>query len=125
MAKATRKRRTPQHKLAMQSDRDYESCAERLRALADPDRLRILSCLLQGARNVSDLADALEMPIVKVSHHLRVLRYAHVVQTKKQGKFVIYSLHPEIAEGIDRRTDTKTLDLKCCRLDLVRKIGPK
>jgi ArsR family transcriptional regulator len=109
----------------MQSDRDYEWCAERLRALADPDRLRLVTCLLRGARNVSDLADELEVPIAKVSHHLRVLRYANVVQTKKQGKYVIYSLHPEIANGIDRRTDTKTLDLKCCRLDLVQKIGPK
>jgi ArsR family transcriptional regulator len=125
MPKATRKKRSPQVKLAMQTDRDFQSCAERLKALADPDRLRIVTALLRGAQNVSQLADELEMPIVKVSHHLRVLRYAEVVQTEKQGKYVIYSLHPEIAQGIDRRSDTKTLDLKCCRLDLVQKIGPK
>ena len=36
------------------------------------------------------------MGMVKVSHHLGVLRSANVVQTHKEGKFVIYALHPEI-----------------------------
>ena len=36
-----------QLKLAMQSESDYEWCAARLKALADPDRLRIVNLLLQ------------------------------------------------------------------------------
>ncbi len=125
MTRASRKTQPPRLKLAMQSERDYEACAERLRALADPDRLRIVTCLLRSAQNVSQLAAELGMPIVKASHHLRVLRYAKVVQTQKQGKYVIYSLHPEIADGIDRFGDMKSLDLGCCRLDLVQKNGAK
>ena len=38
-------------KVAMQTESDYESCAARLKALADPDRLQIVNCLLRGEKN--------------------------------------------------------------------------
>lgn len=98
---------------------DYQDCAARLKALADPERLRIVSCLMAGPKNVSQLADELDDEVVKVSHHLGVLRHARVVRTHKQGKFVVYSLDPQIA-GHEAVGDIKTLDLGCCRLDLPR-----
>ncbi|MGD9721695.1 MAG: ArsR/SmtB family transcription factor [Pirellulales bacterium] len=125
MARARRKTKSPRIKLAMRSERDYQSCAERLKALADPDRLRIVNCLLLGPKNVSQVAKELNETIVKVSHHLRVLRHARVVETKKRGKFVIYSLDPAIADGDGRVSEMKTLDLGCCRLDLVQSISPR
>jgi ArsR family transcriptional regulator len=106
-------------KFAMQSQSDYEWCAVRLKALADPDRLRIVNHLLQGAKHVSRLADELALTIVNTSHHLKVLRRANVVQTRKQGKFVIYSVHPDIACRNEVR-DVESLDLGCCRLDIVQ-----
>lgn len=110
-------------KVVMRTDDDYQQCASRLKALADPDRLRIVNCLLAGPKNVSQLAQALGEDLVKVSHHLGVLRHAGVVQTERDGKFVIYRLDPEIAaEGTG---DVKTLDLGCCRLDLPRPPGKK
>jgi DNA-binding transcriptional ArsR family regulator len=74
-------------------------------------------CLFHGPKNVSQLAGELSHEVVKVSHHLGVLRHANVVRTKKQGKFVVHSLDPEIAGG-ESGGDIKTLDLGCCRLDL-------
>jgi DNA-binding transcriptional ArsR family regulator len=112
----------PRLKVVMETEKDYEKCAVRLKALADPDRLRIISCLFRGPRNVSELANELGEDLVKVSHHLGVLRHANVVQTEKQGKFVVYSLDPEIAASEHWR-DTKTLDLGCCRLDLPKPDG--
>jgi DNA-binding transcriptional ArsR family regulator len=106
-------------KFAMQSPSDYEWCAARLKALADPDRLRIVNHLLRGCKNVSELATELDLAIVNISHHLQVLRRANVLQTKKSGKFVIYSVHPDIACQADVR-DMKSLDLGCCRLDIVQ-----
>jgi len=106
-------------KFAMQSQTDYEWCAARLKALADPDRLRIVNHLLREPKNVSQLADELALTIVNTSHHLKVLRRVNVVQTKKQGKFVIYSVHPEISCRGELR-DIKSLDLGCCRLDIVQ-----
>lgn len=100
----------------MRTEDDYARCATRLKALADPDRLRIVNCLFAGPKNVSEIASELGEELVKVSHHLGVLRHANVVQTQKQGKYVVYRLDPEIAH--QTTGDTKTLDLGCCRLEL-------
>ncbi|HEY2838163.1 MAG TPA: metalloregulator ArsR/SmtB family transcription factor [Pirellulales bacterium] len=111
-------------KLAMKTESDFESCAARLKALADPDRLQIVISLLQGDKSVTSLTDELGMPMDKVSHHLGVLRAANLVQTQKQGKFVIYSLAPEVAAAGASATGTKTIDLGCCQLDLVQLVAP-
>jgi DNA-binding transcriptional ArsR family regulator len=113
----------PKLTVAMESEQDFENCAARLKALADPDRLQLVNCLLRGPKNVTDLAAELDVSIVKASHHLRILRYAQVVQTQKRGKYVIYSLHPELAARGDELLDMKTLDLGCCRLDLLQPPG--
>jgi ArsR family transcriptional regulator len=86
-----------------------------LKALADPDRLKIIQCLQRGPKNVSQLAELLDAEIANVSHHLGVLRHAGLVHDEKQGKFVLYSLAPEIIQGGD------VLDLGCCRLQLGKK----
>jgi DNA-binding transcriptional ArsR family regulator len=104
----------------MRADADYQSCAARLKALADPDRLQIVTCLLNGHKSVSGIADDLKMPVDKVSHHLGVLRLASIVRTQRQGRFVIYSIVPEVsAESIDAQ-GTRTIDLGCCQLGLVQ-----
>ena len=56
------------------------------KVLGDPTRLRILQALMGGECCVSDLA---------VSHQLRVLRDAALVQYRRQGKTVYYSLADE------------------------------
>jgi len=108
-----------QLKLAMQSESDYEWCAARLKALGDPDRLRIVNLLLRGPKNVSELAGEMDTAIVNVSHHLQVLRRAKVLETQKRGKFVIYSVHPDIASSPNAR-DMKSLDLGCCRFEILQ-----
>lgn len=108
----------------MRTESDYQSCASRLKALADPDRLRIVNCLLKREMSVSALAEELAAPIDKISHHLGVLRAARLVQTRKQGKFVIYSLGSEIADAVGTTDPVKTIDLGCCQLDLVQPTLP-
>jgi DNA-binding transcriptional ArsR family regulator len=105
---------------AMHSPRDYENCATRLKALADPERLKIVTSLLRGEKSVSSLADELNLPIDNVSHHLRVLRAARLVQTQRQGKFVIYSLAEDVVASNLNSHVSKTIDLGCCQLDLVQ-----
>lgn len=96
-------------------------CAAALRALADPDRLRIITCLREGSSNVSDLAQALQIEIVNLSHHLAVLRRAGVVQTEKQGRFVIYSLPANFFTPTPRSSATDFLNLGCCRLEIPKR----
>ena len=95
-----------------------ERCAQALRALADPERLRIVRTLLGGGRNVSELAALLNAEIVNVSHHLGVLRHAGLVQTKRDGRYVVYQLHPDVFHGPNANQLVQHLDLGCCRLEL-------
>jgi len=90
-------------------------CARSLKALADPERLRIVQCLQAGPKTVSDLAGLLQKDLANVSHHLGVLRNAGLVQDEKNGKFVVYSLHPDVYRPAEPGA---SLDLGCCRLDL-------
>lgn len=85
-----------------------------LRALADPERLRIVSCLRGGPRNVTELAGLLGAEVVNVSHHLGVLRHAGLVLDEKQGRFVVYRLHPDVFQP----ESDEHLDLGCCRLEI-------
>jgi ArsR family transcriptional regulator len=93
-----------------------EQCAERLKALADRDRLRIVQVLRGGERNVSEVAAELGVEIANVSHHLQILKRERLVETEKRGRFVVYRLHPDVFEATRAAGDC--LDLGCCRLEL-------
>ena len=92
-----------------------EHCARMLRALADPERLQIISALRGGPRNVGELAELLRAKVVNVSHHLGVLRHAGVVLDERQGRFVVYRLHPDVFRPPDNPSGGPTLDLGCGR----------
>jgi ArsR family transcriptional regulator len=93
-----------------------KECAERLKALADADRLRIVQALRSGPKNVSEIALALEAEIANVSHHLQILKREKIVETEKQGRFVVYRLHPDVFAAEKAAGDC--LDLGCCKLEL-------
>jgi DNA-binding transcriptional ArsR family regulator len=60
-----------------------------------------------------------------VSHHLRLLRQAGVVERRKQGRFVIYALSPKIhrptAAGAG---EPDALEFGCCRIELGQRKEP-
>src|ERR1700682_1337379 len=91
-------------------------CARVLKALADPERLKLVQCLQDGPKNVGELTALLGQELANVSHHLGVLRHAGLVLDEKQGKFVVYSLHPEVFRPKERGQTADVLDLGCCRL---------
>lgn len=66
--------------------------SEFLGFLADPNRLRIISILATQEMCVGDLALSLEMNESAVSHQLRTLRALRLVNHRKQGRHVFYSL---------------------------------
>jgi DNA-binding transcriptional ArsR family regulator len=67
--------------------------AERAKALADPTRLTIASALaLTDELCVCDIAWVCERAENLVSHHLRVLRSAGVVASRRDGKMVMYTV---------------------------------
>ena len=93
-------------------------CARLLRALADPERLKIIHCLRGGPKNVGELAAALGAEVVNTSHHLGVLRQAGLVLDEKQGRFVLYRLHPGVFRHTPASRTTDYLDLGCCRVEI-------
>jgi ArsR family transcriptional regulator, lead/cadmium/zinc/bismuth-responsive transcriptional repressor len=66
--------------------------AELFTVLADPNRLRLLSALARQELCVCDLAAGLKMSESAVSHQLRVLKSMRMVNYRKEGRNVYYSL---------------------------------
>jgi ArsR family transcriptional regulator len=100
----------------MRDSLSSKECAERLKALADPDRLKIVQVLRGGPKNVGQITSELQGELANVSHHLQILKREKIVETQRQGRFVVYRLHPDVFE--DSRKQADCLDLGCCRLEL-------
>jgi ArsR family transcriptional regulator len=75
-----------------QTDARFEQLKTALRALADPTRLRILALLKGGEVCVCHIHEALAIPQPTASRHLASLRRAGLVDARREGLWVHYSL---------------------------------
>jgi ArsR family transcriptional regulator len=66
--------------------------AELFRAFSDTSRVRILSALVEQEVNTSTLAQMVGVTESAVSHHMRGLRQMRIVQARRDGKEVYYSV---------------------------------
>jgi rhodanese-related sulfurtransferase/DNA-binding transcriptional ArsR family regulator len=73
-------------------DQLYGQFARVGKALASPQRLELLDLLAQGERTVEDLAREAALSIANTSQHLRLLREARLVESRKAGLYVYYRL---------------------------------
>jgi len=83
-----------------------------LKVLADETRLAVVRQLLDGPRRVHELNEALGAEQSLLSHHLKVLRQARIVDAARDGKAVLYRLSPDV----ESRRRGKIIDLGCCSL---------
>jgi len=75
--------------------------ADKFKALADPARVAIVNRLAAADEVcVCDLNAALELAQPTVSHHLRVLREAGLVESSRRGTWAFYRLVPEAIEEL-------------------------
>ncbi len=96
-----------------------KKCAKLLAALASPERLKIVTFLAKGPRNVTEIASAVGVSALNLYHHLNILKGAALVRRKKQGRFVVYSLCPGFVENTNEGGVSKDyLNLGCCRLEI-------
>jgi ArsR family transcriptional regulator len=80
----------------------YRLHAEVCRVLTDPKRLMLLDVLRDGERSVGDLAEELGCSLANASQHLAVLRSAGLVDTRRAGTTILYTLaEPELVEACD------------------------
>ncbi len=63
-----------------------------LRALADSTRLLIVQLIIERPRSTQELAELVAMSEAAVSQHLRQMRAAGLVTTKREGHYVLYSI---------------------------------
>jgi DNA-binding transcriptional ArsR family regulator len=70
-----------------------DTAAATLRMLAEPTRLHLLWQLAEGPKTVTELTHEAAAPRTVVSQHLAKLRLSGLVDTRKDGRHVIYSLH--------------------------------
>jgi DNA-binding transcriptional ArsR family regulator len=73
-----------------------------LKALSHESRLLILCILVEGEKSVSELEELLSMPQAAVSQQLARLRFDRLVQTRREGRMVYYSIaDPEVARLVE------------------------
>lgn len=84
--------------------KELDSLSELHKALGDYTRIRILWLLMENERCVSELAERMKMTGSAISHQLRILRSARLVNGHKVGKNVFYSLADEHVRDILENT---------------------
>jgi ArsR family transcriptional regulator, arsenate/arsenite/antimonite-responsive transcriptional repressor len=78
------------------SEPEREELAARFKALADPTRVAIINCLSAADEVcVCNLTETFDLSQPTVSHHLRILREAGLVESSRRGTWAYYRLVPE------------------------------
>ena len=89
-----------------------EQVATLLKALADPVRLRLVSLIAAGAGGeacVCDLNGAFDLTQATISHHLKVLHSAGILDRDKRGVWVYYAVRPQALSAVASLFDTAAL----------------
>lgn len=80
---------------------ERDELAARFKALADPTRVTIVNRLAAAEEVcVCDLTEAFELSQPTISHHLRVLREAGLVEASRRGTWAYYRLVPEAIDSL-------------------------
>jgi DNA-binding transcriptional ArsR family regulator len=87
-----------------------ETHVEGLKALAHLSRLQVFFLLVRAGREMSvgEIQEALEIPGATLSHHLDILRRAGLVESRKEERYIYYSVQRE------RVTTLVRLLTACC-----------
>ena len=83
----------------------YQDTARVFKAFCDVNRLQILDILKGGERCACDLLDDLKIGQSTLSHHMKILCDAGIVEGRKEGKWVHYAVDPK---GIRRAQELLT-----------------
>ncbi len=89
MAKRSPKEEVP---AALESDEVFELAAEVFRVMSAPMRLKIISCLCNGEKNVSELLTEIDTTQPNMSQHLNTLYQAGVLGKRRDGVQIYYRI---------------------------------
>ncbi|GGI64450.1 MULTISPECIES: ArsR/SmtB family transcription factor [Enterococcus] len=71
---------------------EMEQISRIFKLLSDKTRLKILLALEKGERNVTSIAEIVNMEQSAVSHQLKLLRENRMVRSRREGKTIYYQL---------------------------------
>lgn len=95
---------------------------EFFKCMADQTRLNILLLIVQkGERCVCDFTAILDLSQPKISRHLALLRANKIVQDRRQGQWIYYSLHADLPQwclDILQRISSENMSLNSSETDL-------
>lgn len=74
------------------SDEVFEAAAEIFRVMSAPMRLKIISCLCNGEKNVSQLLEEIDTTQPNMSQHLNTLYQARVIGRRREGVQIFYKI---------------------------------
>jgi DNA-binding transcriptional ArsR family regulator len=70
------------------------------RALADPNRRRILALLKAGSLSAGEIAEQFPISMASLSHHYGVLKAADLIRSERRGQRIVYSLNTTVFEDV-------------------------
>lgn len=94
---------------------------EVFKALSDKNRLLILDMLSCGELCACDIMDGLNLTQPTISHHMKILQHAGLVNGEKKGKWTIYSINQQIVNEICDFTKKLTSYKEQCMCNNVNK----
>lgn len=89
----------PENLLAAPSPTNLNQLASWLKVLSEPNRLLIFNLLMQGIQCNCEIGDKLEMAPNLISHHIRILRKAGLVEIERDAvdsRWIYYSINNQV-----------------------------
>lgn len=81
-------------------DNDMKDTIKVFKALSDSTRLRLFLLLMKRDLCVCELTFVLDMSQSRISHQLRILRDAGLVEDKREGRWIIYAIPASVKKNI-------------------------
>lgn len=87
-------------KCNLPDDNEMADLAELFKVFGDSTRIRILFCLYDEERSVTEIAEILNMTTSAVSHQLKILKTNKLIDSRRDGKQIFYFLADEHVHSI-------------------------
>lgn len=79
---------------------DYEGTVKALKAISDPNRLKIIEILTAGELRVCEILEYFNFSQPSLSHHLKVLWEANILNKSRDGQWITYSINEDYCKEL-------------------------
>ena len=98
---------------APQDTASFQTAAQLFKYLSDPTRVRLFFILCHREKCVIQLSEGMEMSSPALSHHLRPLRAAGLIVSRREGKEVYYRAADTVEAQLFHKMIEQVLEIAC------------